>query len=472
MHLVAHPDRGVTLALSYVGSSTLVTGTTSVSPTYPTGVAVGDLCVMVVVNRADTTVPTTPASWTRVSSNLVGTGTQGAGVGQLRVTVWVREAASALSGTQAVTITSGLVAMAGMTLWRRGASETWAYAPAFGHDITSATSFSVTALYDPGLIAGDMVIAHAATAGNFTASAQTLTATGATIGSVTEQQDAGSATGNDLALHIVTGSVTAGASTAPPVLAETLSGASTGGVYFLRLRAVPMVASADTLALDATTPAAVVQASGTTIVTASFTPPLGALLIALSAWDTSNLGRTTTITNTGAGVGTWRQIAMNNLALGLTGIDYAWVTSSVATTVTATFAGTGASATDGTLFVAVITGADTTTPIAQVGTIVTTTTASIEYASIRQGSRTYAVYEQYNGGSVPTASWATVMASNTVNSTSATWRQTTANPTADAAITQSITGATTGGSLSWVEANPASLAGATTPNRRIGRRTY
>jgi hypothetical protein len=73
-----------------------------------------------------------------------------------------------------------------------------------------------------------MVLVGTATNDNVTASAESLSQTGATFANLTERSDTGSATGNDVSIKTYTADVTTGA-TATITHAVTLSAASEGG---------------------------------------------------------------------------------------------------------------------------------------------------------------------------------------------------------------------------------------------------
>lgn len=206
----------------------IATGTTTVAPAYPTGVAAGDLLVMVVVNKPETVTPTTPAGWTQAYTGTGGTGTQGGGTGLVRGTVFVREAGSALTGTVTVTVTSGNVAAGSMTLYRKAAGESWVSAAAGGSEATSRTAWSSTMSSVVPFAGGDQYLLAYARSASTTATAQAITATGATFGAATERVDAGSTTNNDISLLTGTGAVTAGLATAAAVTTATNAAATYG----------------------------------------------------------------------------------------------------------------------------------------------------------------------------------------------------------------------------------------------------
>ena len=114
------------MAVSFPAGSTVVSGTTSLTLTWPTN-AVGDLALLTVVNKASTVTPATPTGWTLLVTGTGGTGTLGAGTGPVRVTIFQRVLTAVQSGTFTVTLTSGDVAMGGINLFRSDVvGATWA----------------------------------------------------------------------------------------------------------------------------------------------------------------------------------------------------------------------------------------------------------------------------------------------------------------------------------------------------------
>jgi hypothetical protein len=117
------------------------------------------------------------------------------------------------------------------------------------------------------------------------------------------------------------------------------------------------------LAIDASTPAFASSNTGATVTTASFTPPAGAVLVAVAFHDTASGNLTNTSIVTGGGL-TWTIRATRNRAdaggqNAHVQVSTAVVGSSAAMTITTT--GTNCLGPVG-LYMFVMTGADTTTP--------------------------------------------------------------------------------------------------------------
>lgn len=232
----------VSVALSLVGTSAWVSGTTAPAPSYPAGVQSGDLVQLIVHSKPSTVTPATPAGWTYVGTGVGGTGTQGSGTGQTRVTVFQRVVTSAVTGTQVVTHTGGNVALAHMRAWRAAAGylvqyetllSTWTVATA-----STAVGGTTTAME---LAAGDelAVIVGTRDDESATLTVTSVTAAGATIGPLTRDpaSTAVTATGNQMAATAYRASVTAGAAVGNVTVAATSSSSETAVGAVLRVRA-------------------------------------------------------------------------------------------------------------------------------------------------------------------------------------------------------------------------------------------
>jgi len=238
-------------APTWAWAGAAVASTTNASPAYPAaGVTADDAIFAVVASKADAgtgepPTPATPSGWTLVLALWGGTGTAGAGTGPVKVTVFRKNADA--DGTENGTTLTNLVANpAGSSLVhvslfgvrRATAGSTFQLASSSGSDTTAGASFSVTAAADPGITLDDLVLAFAgwdvATASS--GSAETISATGATIGTVTERADGSTTAGFDLRRVIWSAACTAGTSSAAPVITATSAASVTGVGVVLRVR--------------------------------------------------------------------------------------------------------------------------------------------------------------------------------------------------------------------------------------------
>lgn len=233
---------GGALAYGTTGSNT-TTGTTAPTVAYPASIAEGDLLVMFVVNRPATSTPSTPAGWTAPSNNTLscgdGTGTGGADSGDVRITVFTKEADGSESGSVTLAITSGTSCGASMSRYTRTTGKLWSVAVVNGATpTTGTTSWSVTGGSDPGVLGGDIVVALSGVNSDAaTYSAEALSQTGITFGAANERADFAVTTGNDLRVIVSDHLVTSGTSSAAPVFTMTAStGTPEGGTLFVRVR--------------------------------------------------------------------------------------------------------------------------------------------------------------------------------------------------------------------------------------------
>lgn len=228
--------------------------TTAASPVYPaTGVTAGDSIYCYVVNDNSTAVatqpplPAAPTGWTRLGSWWGGSGASGAGVGVRQGTLFKRDTLAA--GTEnGVTLTSAFAnptgssfvyaVLLGIRPATPGNTISDLIGP-FGSDTVSDVSFSVTLSGITNVQTNDLVLAMAAIplSVSSSASAETIAITGCTIGTVTEDFDSSTTSGNDCRSFIWSAPVTAGsATTGAGTLAATLAAASTGFAGLWRVR--------------------------------------------------------------------------------------------------------------------------------------------------------------------------------------------------------------------------------------------
>lgn len=294
-------------AVAFGAAGNATTGTTSLSVPYPTGIAAGDLLILVVGNKYPTNGPTTPSGWTLAGQGSGGLGTAGADSGQVYNTIFVKQALGTESGNLTVTLTAANTSMARMFRYIKAAAASWNYAATTGSDNTAGTTWSVTGAANPGIISGDILIVGSSLNGNrVTQWTESVTATGATFANAAERNDSTSGTGDDMGLIVSEHPVTAGNATAAPVY--TMTGANgnpnatspTGASVMLRLREVYTT----TLATG-TDPAAVTIAPGAaatdvdlfTLQTSAGTETITAVTVNLST--NSGVGRLA-ITNNAA----------------------------------------------------------------------------------------------------------------------------------------------------------------------------
>lgn len=242
----------------HIASGTIAysaSGGTSVAPGYPAGVAAGDLLVMVLGQKpssANGGTATTPSSPWALDGSLTGandgntggyTTTLGADTGNTNIYTYSAVATGSESGTLSVTVGTNNVCWAQMLLFRAPSSATWSVAATTGKD-TSAGNLSITGAADPGVAAGDYVIAGVVIPTDVTTpsqfSAEAFSQTGVGFGTVVEFSEPDSTTGNDIGGVLFGAPVSTGPSSAAPTFTATAGGTTTnvrGPGVFVRLRA-------------------------------------------------------------------------------------------------------------------------------------------------------------------------------------------------------------------------------------------
>lgn len=236
------------MALSRVGHGTFGTGAATTTPGTPAGTQAGDLAIVFIVDRhaTITTTPTVATGWSQVGTpTVVGTGSQGADVGQLMISVQARILPAAYS-SQSFTLTGGLMMLSIADVYRSAANETFELDLKYISDTAPGTNLNGTASGSNGFTVGDMVAAFGAVptdAATFTS--MSIAATGATIGSLTGRLQATTTTGNDGSAALYGGTVSAGTQTAAATSTTVLSASTTGGIALLRIRAGTANAGAD-----------------------------------------------------------------------------------------------------------------------------------------------------------------------------------------------------------------------------------
>lgn len=230
------------------GTSTAST-TTAVIPYPVSGVTAGDIPFLMVISKATTGTGEPPAiadpsGFTKKFEAWGGTGTAGAGTGPVKFTVWQKttDADGTENGTSVSVVNpSGSSMVYGNIhgVRRATAGSTVLVANSSGQDSSAGTAWSVTCAADPGITVDDLCFnligGTVNTSATFTVEA--IAATGATFGTMTEREDAGSNTGNGGRRCISHQACTAGTSSAAPVLTATSASASQSGVgAILRIR--------------------------------------------------------------------------------------------------------------------------------------------------------------------------------------------------------------------------------------------
>ena len=261
---------GSAVTFGAVGATTN-TGTTAPRIAYPTGITEGQLLVLVLASRPNTSTFTTPSGWTLQDTATGGAGAEGAGTGTVRCTVFTKIADGHEQGSLSLVLTSGTSVGGAIFRVTRGGGKRFDVAVATGSDNSAGTTWSVTFGSDPGVTAGDLVfVASAGSEDTATQASQALAQTGVTYGAMTERIDAAITTGNDLRLVLTEHAITSGTSSAAATYTMTVSGTNAanqaGASIMIRVRqvdaAIKMQASANITASGENTTAQLTAPSG------------------------------------------------------------------------------------------------------------------------------------------------------------------------------------------------------------------
>lgn len=237
-------------------------GSTSAgSPVYPaSGVTSGDSIYCYVIDDNSTAIatqppaPAAPAGWTSLGAWWGGSGNSGAGVGVRQGTL-MKRTALADGSENGVTLTSAFANPSGSSfvycvlLGIRPATAGNTIGDLIGpfaSDTVSDTTFSVTLSGITDVQTDDLVLAMAAvplsTGSSMTA--EGITVTGCTVGTVTENFDSSTTSGNDCRSFIWSAPISSGsASTGAGTMTGTLAAASTGFAGLWRARDVSSAAT-------------------------------------------------------------------------------------------------------------------------------------------------------------------------------------------------------------------------------------
>lgn len=220
-------------------------GTTSVTPSYPPGISKSTSKIFAVVTgRSNTagTAPTMPAGWTKILDFEGGTGAWASDTGTRRVTFFQKDV---VTGDESGTVTVSLAGTINNTLRASifrvevPAGYDVEIATSTGADTTNNTSYSVTGDQSIDWAANDLLlIAVAQNNDAATQSAQSITASGVTFGTHSNQAGVAVTNGNDHRHILDSVPVSSGSGSSAPTYSYTASAAVSGPTGFLRLRAV------------------------------------------------------------------------------------------------------------------------------------------------------------------------------------------------------------------------------------------
>jgi len=222
-------------------------GSTTVAPTYPTGITSGQYLVAVITSGAtNSETPTAPdGTWTQLATGASTDGTYGVDTGPRRVTAFGRLADGTETGTVTFSITNGGTCRGTISRFSRSGTGTWQVTGQGANDSTSGTGVSMTFASMNWNTGDATLVAVGQRVDGATQSAQSLTASGVTFGALTNRATNAVTTGNDHRHVVDTFAAVTGTSNvdAAPTWAYTASAAVSAGGVVVRLRAYTAAAT-------------------------------------------------------------------------------------------------------------------------------------------------------------------------------------------------------------------------------------
>jgi hypothetical protein len=176
----------------------------------------------------------------------------------MRVGIFYRIAqGNAPDSPGSITITGNNVSAAQLFAFRSDLGG-WDFAGVGGVDTTTGTPHSVTMPSNPGITAGDMLLAVGVIPTDITTPAQfkdeTVSATGMTTVSLTEINEWDTSLSNDLGGWVAQGAVVSGTATGNPTVSATAGGTTlnvAGPIYLVRMReALPQISASDSASIS------------------------------------------------------------------------------------------------------------------------------------------------------------------------------------------------------------------------------
>ena len=214
-------------------------GSTTVAPSYPTGITAGQYLTCHVSSGAtNSETPSTPSGWTLLATGASTDGSFGVDTGPRRMTVFGKEADGTETGTLSVSITNGNTCRGTIARWTKSGAGAWVVTGQGANDSTSGTGFSATTSSMNWNTGDATIVAVGQRVDTATQSAQSLTASGVTFGTRTNRANTAVTTGNDHRHMVDTFAEVTGTSNvdAAPTWAYTASASVSGGLVIVRLR--------------------------------------------------------------------------------------------------------------------------------------------------------------------------------------------------------------------------------------------
>lgn len=210
------------MSITFGAISAVADGSTSVSVAYPSGIAAGQNLTLVLAYKSPPVVHDTVAGFTLEATHTAGLGSDTVSdQGGVTLAVLTKTASGSETGSVTVNVPSGSVTQGFMVSHTAGAGSTFDIASAVGGQGTASTSWAVVLGSNPGMTAGDLVLAiYAANTNSVTdINTQAISAAGVTTwGSAVERIEQATGTGRDQAIGMSEHALVAGTASAAPTL--------------------------------------------------------------------------------------------------------------------------------------------------------------------------------------------------------------------------------------------------------------
>lgn len=228
-------------------SAWAASGGTAVSPSYPTGIAAGDLLILAVGQKPSVansgTATASDGTWTLLGTSGWEGGygtTVGVDQGNLQGSWWTKVATGSESGTTSVALTSSSSAQ-GMIIRVTMADAENADLSLVTYGSATTPMTGVTLASDPGATAGDLVLSFMfdrsdSTAGGYAIAGPSVSWPGVVISASTGIAQTGTTLGNDMKSLANWHTVTSGTSSGAPTMSSSTLYSPRGPGGVLRIR--------------------------------------------------------------------------------------------------------------------------------------------------------------------------------------------------------------------------------------------
>lgn len=232
--------------LTFIGDSnanTAVSGDVAGTNGLPVGTAEGDLLFIPTAFKPASGTLATPSGWNTTTVRTVGTGSDGDGIGQIKIVLFWQVVPASPTVPGLAPTGTGAVRTAGFVTFRPDAGWTVEITDSVGSDTSSDTTFAVTGGTVLPYATDDWaMIVHAVTQNitDFSLEGPWSPApTGSTFNNNLDSKwRSGGNSGNNLRSETLTSQCHGGPATGTPSFSTTIAAATTGGAVFYRLHPV------------------------------------------------------------------------------------------------------------------------------------------------------------------------------------------------------------------------------------------